>query len=178
MGGGFACASVFAGPYYRWDADNDTAAPTETGSLRRHIEPVGASGDLAPWLGLLWPFGLSVPSAARQRCNDIGYSFANNSGTKWSWCCVDAYWNEWASYSITPAAKCELEAATFLLHSMCLEMVNEVVADKTDSLMDLFEVPQELRAAVRSSWRNRQQDLLGRFDLLYDGIIFVKIALF
>ena len=68
---------------------------------------MGASGDLAPWLGLLWPFGLSVPSAARQRCNDIGYSFANNSGTKWSWCCVDAYWNEWASYSITPTAKCE-----------------------------------------------------------------------
>lgn len=39
-----------------------------------------------------------------------------------------------------------------------------VVAD-----MRLFEIPEELQDAVRSSWRNRQQDLYGRFDLLWDG---------
>jgi len=35
--------------------------------------------------------------------------------------------------------------------------------------MDLFEIPPALHEVVRRSWEARQPDLIGRFDLLYDG---------
>ena len=35
--------------------------------------------------------------------------------------------------------------------------------------MDLFEIPVNLRPAIRESWRARESDFLGRFDFLWDG---------
>ena len=45
--------------------------------------------------------------------------------------------------------------------------MEKVVADP--DLMDKFEIPPILREAVRVSWVQRKPDLLGRFDLFYDG---------
>jgi glutathionylspermidine synthase len=50
---------------------------------------------------------------------------------------------------------------------MCLELVDRVVAD--DVLLTMFEIPNELWPAVRKSWREKKPDLLGRFDLAWDG---------
>lgn len=50
---------------------------------------------------------------------------------------------------------------------MALEAVDRVV--NSEELMEAFEVPENMRGAVRASWRRREADLIGRFDALYDG---------
>jgi hypothetical protein len=136
------------GPYARWAADTSSApSQTKGGALRRVAEKASAEGEGAPFH--MYPFGHSVPSRALERCKKVGYDFANNSGIRWGMFCTDAYWNENASYAITPAAKTELEVATYTLHSMVLEMVDEIVKDESNTYMNLFEIPTELHE-VRS----------------------------
>lgn len=50
---------------------------------------------------------------------------------------------------------------------MCLQAVDKVVND--DELLEKFEIPSVLIPAVKSSWRNRQTDFMGRFDFSWDG---------
>lgn len=61
----------------------------------------------------------------------------------------------------------QLVEASYQLHSMCLEVVERVVSD--DALLELFEIPDEVRDLVKTSWRNKQRDLIGRFDFVYDS---------
>ena len=77
------------------------------------------------------------------------------------------YWNDEAAYSLSPSAAATLHAATEELHAMCLQAVDAVV--ESDDLMTLFEIPPNMREAVRESWRKRETDFLGRFDLMWDG---------
>lgn len=60
----------------------------------------------------------------------------------------------------------EIVEATYQIQSLCLELVDEVV--NNDSLMDLFDIPVNLRPLVRDSWAKRETDFLGRFDFLID----------
>lgn len=60
----------------------------------------------------------------------------------------------------------EIIEATFEIHSMCLELINEVVYD--EKLLDLFEIPENLRPIIRDSWEKKETDFLGRFDFLID----------
>lgn len=39
----------------------------------------------------------------------------------------------------------------------------------SDELLDIFEIPPNMRTAIKDSWRKRQSDLLGRFDFSWDG---------
>ena len=48
------------------------------------------------------------------------------------------------------SAAAELEEATYELHNMCLEAVEAVVL--SDRLMDQFEIPPNLRGAIRADW--------------------------
>lgn len=50
---------------------------------------------------------------------------------------------------------------------MCLEVVDRVVAD--DVLLTMFEIPESLWPAIRKSWKEKKTDLLGRFDLAWNG---------
>ena len=50
---------------------------------------------------------------------------------------------------------------------MCLELVEKVVAD--DNLLALFHINENLWPAVRKTWANNRQDLIGRFDFAWDG---------
>lgn len=79
----------------------------------------------------------------------------------------ECYWNERASYRLSDEGAWRIEAAAFELHSMLLEATDEVV--RSDVLMREFGVPPALWAAIRSSWERRDGDLVGRFDLLWDG---------
>jgi len=109
----------------------------------------------------------------KQKCEQLGFNFHSAAGIRWSsdrvgsWGLQDPYWCEGAAYVLSGAAKSELEMATWELHNMCLEVVDRVVNDEV--LLDIFQVPHCLRSAIRESWAARQPDLLGRFDLLYDG---------
>eukprot|EP00931_Biecheleriopsis_adriatica_P065523 TRINITY_DN40038_c0_g1_i1.p1 TRINITY_DN40038_c0_g1~~TRINITY_DN40038_c0_g1_i1.p1 ORF type:complete len:973 (+),score=194.01 TRINITY_DN40038_c0_g1_i1:283-2919(+) len=109
----------------------------------------------------------------QQLCEEVGFLFHSAAGIKWggdslmSFALEDSYWCETGAYLLSAEGKQELDRATWELHSMCLQAVEEVVRDP--ELMDVFQVPHRLRGAIRASWDARQPDLIGRFDLLYDG---------
>lgn len=50
---------------------------------------------------------------------------------------------------------------------MCLQAVDKIVND--DVLLEKFEIPKVLVPAIKTSWRNRQTDFMGRFDFSWDG---------
>ena len=98
----------------------------------------------------------------------IGFNFYNHTGIKWSSMYAQDYFNDEASYEFEPQAIKQITEATYELHNLCLETVNDVV--QSEELMDLFEIPDNLRVSIKESWKNKESDLLGRFDFLYDGI--------
>ena len=69
--------------------------------------------------------------------------------------------------NISAEAEKELLEATFELHNMCLEVVEEVIND--DTMLRLFHINEVLWPAIRNSWNSRQMDFLGRFDFAWDG---------
>lgn len=76
------------------------------------------------------------------------------------------YWDESAYYSFTAADVDEIQDATEELYTLCMEAVEHVIED---DLLDLFEIPAAFHDWVRESWRKREPELYGRFDLVYDG---------
>ena len=97
-----------------------------------------------------------------------GLTFHDLEGLKWSSISgADPYWNEEGSVKITMGAEKEIVEATYELHSMCLELVERVVND--DALLTAFEIPSVLWPAIRKSWKEKKTDLMGRFDLAWDG---------
>jgi glutathionylspermidine synthase len=76
------------------------------------------------------------------------------------------YWWEAACYGFSAIEVDVLEAATEMLHRMCLEAVDRLVAD--GELGRVF-IPEKYRDWVAASWRRRDPDLYGRFDLAFDG---------
>eukprot|EP00808_Paulinella_micropora_P013194 g68889.t1 len=106
----------------------------------------------------------------RERCEEVGFAYHSAPGVRWGWGVTlqDPYWVEDAAYVLTEEGETALRQASWELNHMCLEAVERVVA--SDELMTKFEVPPTLWKAVRESWQRRQPDLIGRFDLLYDGL--------
>mmetsp|Transcript_9827 Transcript_9827/g.14804 ORF Transcript_9827/g.14804 Transcript_9827/m.14804 type:complete len:504 (+) Transcript_9827:130-1641(+) len=77
------------------------------------------------------------------------------------------YWNNESAYVLSEQAVDKLQRTSYELHTMLLEAVDLVIG--SDELLDEFEVPQVLRPALKKSWKNRDKDLLGRIDILWDG---------
>jgi glutathionylspermidine synthase len=80
--------------------------------------------------------------------------------------CEGAYWREDACYAFDAAEIEVLETATDELHQMCLEIVNEVIAQDR---FDRLAIPALCHEAIRKSWKQQQPSLYGRFDFRYDG---------
>jgi glutathionylspermidine synthase len=78
----------------------------------------------------------------------------------------EAYWWEAACYAFSADEVDTLEAATNTLHQLCLEAVDRLV-EKGD--LGRVDIPERYREWVDASWRRRDPDLYGRFDLAYDG---------
>src|SRR5438045_1623773 len=76
------------------------------------------------------------------------------------------YWDETAFYQFRAAEIDTLELVAETLHSMCLEIVREVIEQP---LFGLFFVPQEFEDFVIHSWERQEFSVYGRFDLAYDG---------
>ena len=81
------------------------------------------------------------------------------------------YWDESASYLLTPAEVDVIEEATNALHQLCLAAVEHVVSQGrwTELAIPLTAIP-----LIERSWRGRatgapEPTLYGRFDLAYDG---------
>src|SRR5579864_6818737 len=74
----------------------------------------------------------------------------------------EPYWCEEACYGFTAAEVDRIEEATDTLHQLCLEAVERIVAAGDLGRVD---IPEPFRPWVADSWRRRDPDLYGRFDL-------------
>lgn len=94
--------------------------------------------------------------------------YYNEPALNWTKCERDQYWPETGMAKISGKGEKEILEASWVLHNMCLELVEKVVND--DNLLKLFHVNENLWPAIKKSWSNNRQDFIGRFDLSWDGI--------
>jgi glutathionylspermidine synthase len=78
----------------------------------------------------------------------------------------ETYWDESAYYQFRPPEIDVLELAANTLHTMCLDVVRQVVEQRQ---FGLFMIPPEWEEFVIRSWEQDDFSLYGRFDLVYDG---------
>ena len=78
----------------------------------------------------------------------------------------EPYWWEAACYAFSAAEIDVLEAATETLHRLCLEAVGRMVEHGD---LGRLHIPERVLGLGRASWRRRDPDLYGRFDLAFDG---------
>lgn len=95
----------------------------------------------------------------QRKVEKYGFVFHTQNG--------EPYWDESACYQFTNFEIDTLEFATQTLHEMCLDLVREVVEDRT---FGLFLIPAEWERAVIESWEREEPSVYGRFDLAYDGV--------
>jgi glutathionylspermidine synthase len=80
----------------------------------------------------------------------------------------ERYWDERHAYEFTlTEVEADLEDPSEKLMSMCYRAVDQITADR--GLMRRMAIPDDYHDAVISSWKKREYDLYGRFDLAYDG---------
>lgn len=85
----------------------------------------------------------------------------------------EPYWNESACYHFTLAEIDQIELATYALNDLCLKAVDHIIANK---LWEDFQIPASHVEHVRRSWDQEEISIVGRFDLLYDGVHPPKLA--
>jgi glutathionylspermidine synthase len=76
------------------------------------------------------------------------------------------YWDESAHYVLEMDEVLSIEADVELLHSMCLDAVDNVIT--TERYRD-FGIPEWVWPHIAESWRRSDPHVYGRFDLRYDG---------
>lgn len=89
--------------------------------------------------------------------------------------CADGqpYWSEGVAYEFTLQEIEIVEAATAELHSMCMETVDSIV--RSGNYPEGYQLSEESKALVESSWRKKDIHVYGRFDLFYAGGDTVKM---
>eukprot|EP00759_Apiculatamorpha_spiralis_P046497 PhF_6_TR42846/c0_g1_i2/m.64888 len=97
-----------------------------------------------------------------------GCSYANAVGINWdSFGFVsEPYWSRNAIYRVDAEAAIVLRNATYELHSMCLEVVDEVV--NRPDLLRRLHIPEHAWSMIKTSWDAKDPDVLGRFDFAID----------
>lgn len=85
------------------------------------------------------------------------------------------YWNESACYEFTSAEIDDIEKATYALNALCLQAVQYIL---DNDLWDEFQVPETFVDFIQTSWEKEEISVVGRFDLLYDGVSPPKLAEF
>ncbi|EWC61745.1 hypothetical protein UO65_2932 [Actinokineospora spheciospongiae] len=76
------------------------------------------------------------------------------------------YWDESVHYVFDMDEVLSIEADVELLHSMCLEAVDNIVL--TERYRD-FGIPEWTWPKIAESWKRADPHVYGRFDLRYDG---------
>lgn len=151
----------------------------KTAAGEKELEAANHTPGYNPAHPLLGRFCERAPRAyselddAFARFEALGFTYGHHRGNGWGGECWEPYWNEGGFYCLAPAGAEMIEQATYTLHGMCLAVVDAVVND--DELMDLFEIDDALRPAIRRSWAARESDLIGRFDLFFDGDRGIKL---
>ena len=76
------------------------------------------------------------------------------------------YWDESVCYSFELDEIEAMETSVELVHSMCLEAVEQVIL--TERFRD-FGIPEFAWQGITDSWKRRDPHVYGRFDFRYDG---------
>jgi glutathionylspermidine synthase len=96
----------------------------------------------------------------RAKCEAAGLTFHTEGGVP--------YWDESARYRFTLAQiENDLEGPTGELLAMCYAAIDALIAD--GRALERLGIPPAFRPAIAESWRLRDRDLYGRFDLAYNG---------
>ncbi len=93
------------------------------------------------------------------KVESLGLDFHTQNG--------EPYWWEAACYAFSAAEIDVIEEATETLHGLCLEAVEKLVAVGDLGWLD---IPEKYWPWIAESWRRRDPDVYGRFDLAYDGV--------
>ena len=94
----------------------------------------------------------------RERVEAIDFRFHTIDG--------QTYWNEAACYRFTADEIDRLEAAVGELERICLMAVDRVVQER---LYDRLGIPAVAHDLIAQSWKRFDKNMLGRFDLSWDG---------
>src|SRR5271154_7179999 len=94
----------------------------------------------------------------REKVTALGLDFHTTGG--------EPYWWEAACYAFSANEVDILEEATETLHGLCLEAVDRLVSAGDLGRLD---IPSAYWPWIAESWRRRDPDVYGRFDLVYDG---------
>lgn len=96
----------------------------------------------------------------RDKARAVGFGFHEMYG--------EPYWFEGAAYAFSlQQIEEDIEGPTEALHELCMELVAEVVEDEFQ--LRRLCIPEEQFDLIRTSWRQGDRHLYGRFDLAYDG---------
>lgn len=77
------------------------------------------------------------------------------------------YWDESVCYVFTPGEIDPIEKATLALNDLCLQAVQHIM---DHDLWDDFQIPAPFIDFVKKSWDEDEITIVGRFDLLFDGV--------
>jgi glutathionylspermidine synthase len=83
------------------------------------------------------------------------------------------YWDESACYTFSPTEIDQIERATYELDGLCLKAVDHIIEHE---LWDDFQIPRGFEEFIQKSWNEEEISIVGRFDLLYDGVQPPKLA--
>lgn len=93
-----------------------------------------------------------------ERCAGDGFQFPTLNGKQ--------YWRETAGYEFSVDEVDRIEAATLELHSMCLDLVEDIV--KSGDYAQ-YRLPETALPLIERSWQAKELYVYGRFDLIFDG---------
>lgn len=93
-----------------------------------------------------------------ERCEKQGFRFHSIGG--------EPYWRETAGYRFSLKEIDCIETATAELHTMCMDLVADVVKSGN---YDSYHLPNWVPALIERSWNAKEPYLYGRFDFVYAG---------
>lgn len=98
----------------------------------------------------------------QKRCEDVGFDYYKLPSSDGS-----MYWSEGAAYELTLSQVDHLDDSTTELHSMCMSLVGELIAQ--GNYHKAYGFDERTKSLIETSWRRGDKHLYGRFDLAYDG---------
>lgn len=96
----------------------------------------------------------------KQKAEELGFRFHTMHG--------EPYWDETSAYAFRLGQiEDDLEDPMTRLHNLCREATDHVIA--SEELLSKLGIPEAQMDLVADSWRRREGELYGRFDLAYAG---------
>jgi glutathionylspermidine synthase len=96
----------------------------------------------------------------REQADKAGFAFHTIDGQR--------YWDERAYYAFTlKEIENDIEAPTAEIEQMCYDLIDRAVKD--ERILRALRIPERCWTLIATSWKRRDKNLYGRFDLSYDG---------